>query len=605
MTRRRLATIVVVATLIAAVAVAALHALVASTLRASADEAWTIENFHADIAIQRDTSLQIAEAIDVDFGSLQKHGIFRDIPIEYPWDSKHHRVYQLDVTSVTDASGTKWPYKTGRQGVNERIQIGDPDRLISGKQTYRIHYVVRYAMNGFDDHDELFWNVNGGNWPVPTKAASATMTIDGGAGFTQSQCYEGAVGSKEACAITPSDGRIDYTGGRAFRSGEQLTVVAGVRKGVVATPQVRLERLPRTLPEFFSLAPGIIALAIIGSIGAIVAVIVTWWRHGRDRVYTSIYYLSKDPTEKTRPMFYRDSVVVEYTPMDGLRPAQMGLLLDQRIDDKDVTATIVDLAVRGYLTIEELPRHVFFLKPEYKLTKRRDGDGLAEWERSLFDGVFEAGDEVQLSELKGSYLLGLNRARNELYKDSVREGWFTRDPESSRHWWSGAGVAVAIAGGAIAYFLGSRFGAALVGLPIVLAGLLLVISSRWMPKRTAKGSEELRRVLGFRLYVDTAETRRQEFNEKENIFATYLPFAIVFGSVHKWAKAFAGIDAERVVGAWYVGSGGSLTDFSDHLSSFSTSVGASVPSGAGGGGSGFGGGGGAGGGGGGGGGGSW
>src|SRR5437016_7689072 len=90
--------------LVAGACVAALTLLYAATT-ASADEAWTIDNFHADITIRHDASLQIAEQIDVDFGAQQKHGVFRDIPVEYAYDDKHHRVYLLDVTSITDASG--------------------------------------------------------------------------------------------------------------------------------------------------------------------------------------------------------------------------------------------------------------------------------------------------------------------------------------------------------------------------------------------------------------------------------------------------------------------------------------------------------------------
>src|SRR5438067_1336326 len=418
-----------------AIACIAALALLHTGTTASADEGWTIDNFHADIAIQRDASLQISEQIDVDFGAQQKHGIFRDIPVEYAYDDKHHRVYRLDVMSITDAIGTKWPYETGRQGGNEHIRIGDPKKTVSGKQSYRILYRVRDAMNGFPDHDELFWNVNGGNWPVPTKQASATVTIEGGSGIERAQCYEGPQGSTEPCAAKLADGKIDFTAARSFRSDEQMTIVAGVRKGVVTDPTPHLERLPRTFPEYFSTAPAILVLAVVGSIGALT------FAH-----------------------------------------------------------TIIE-------------------------------------------------------------------ARKGLYTESATNEWFASDPEKTRSYWSSAGVLVAIAGGGLAYVLGRYFGWALIGIPLVLAGLLLFASSRWMPKRTAKGSEMLRRVLGFRLYVDTAETRRQEFNEQANIFAEYLPYAIVFGSVHKWANAFRDIDTKQATAGWYSGGAGgnwSPVIFSDH-----------------------------------------
>jgi uncharacterized membrane protein len=116
-----------------------------------------------------------------------------------------------------------------------------------------------------------------------------------------------------------------------------------------------------------------------------------------------------------------------------------------------------------------------------------------------------------------------------------------------------------------------------------------------------------RRALGFRRYIETAETERQAFAERRNLFEEYLPYAIVFEAVDKWANAFEGLDDEANRPSWYSGRGpfvasafaSNVNDFSESISS----VMASTPGGRGG--SGFGGGGGSGGGGGGGGGGSW
>lgn len=152
---------------------AALAMLFAAMPRdAHADEGWTIERFAAQIAIQRDGSLLITESIDVDFAALVKHGIFREIPIEYsiPGDDKHRRIYGFEAVSVTDAAGKPWPYSQSRVGANVRLKIGDADRTISGKQSYRILYRVHDALNAFPDHDELYWNVNGPDWPSSPRA---------------------------------------------------------------------------------------------------------------------------------------------------------------------------------------------------------------------------------------------------------------------------------------------------------------------------------------------------------------------------------------------------------------------------------------------------
>src|SRR5207248_3741313 len=142
---------------------------------ASADEGWVILRFASDITIQNDASLHIVEAIDVDFGAQQKHGIFRNIPVRYRWDDTHLRVYRLEVRSVTDAAEKPIRFALSDSGGDKVIKIGDPDRTVSGRQIYRITYDVSGAMNAFVDHDELFWNVNWGSWDVRAQAVTATV----------------------------------------------------------------------------------------------------------------------------------------------------------------------------------------------------------------------------------------------------------------------------------------------------------------------------------------------------------------------------------------------------------------------------------------------
>jgi len=147
---------------------------------------------------------------------------------------------------------------------------------------------------------------------------------------------------------------------------------------------------------------------------------------------------------------------------------------------------------------------------------------------------------------------------------------------------------------------------ALLPLAVILAGLLLMVGARWMPRRTAKGTGLVRRVRGFRTVIATAETNMARFAEKENLFTRYLPYAIVFGLTEKWARAFEVLGQPPPDTSWYVSSNAfAYGAFSDAMDGFTvTTAGtiASTPSGSGG--SGFGGGS-AGGGGGGGGGGSW
>jgi uncharacterized membrane protein len=102
--------------------------------------------------------------------------------------------------------------------------------------------------------------------------------------------------------------------------------------------------------------------------------------------------------------------------------------------------------------------------------------------------------------------------------------------------------------------LGMAFGWGFVGIAIVIVGIALTAAFPFMPQRTAKGRELLQHTLGFRLYMNTAEKYRQQFAEKAEIFTQLLPYAIVFGCVSQWAKAFEGIDISRSTSSWYAGN---------------------------------------------------
>jgi uncharacterized membrane protein YgcG len=575
----------------------------------AADEGWVISSFETRITIENDGSLAITETILADFGNLERHGIFRDIPVIYDYDQQRNRVYDLTVSSVTDQTGRRIPYEIQQQGSFLRIRIGDPNTLVSGRQSYVIAYRVQHALNGFSDHDELYWNATG-TWPVAMQRARTLVQLPG-PGVERIACYQGALGSTEPCRASSTTDSAAFEATRPLPEGEQMTVVVALRKGLVPEPAPKLVSKPRELPEFFEVNPVTVTGALVVLLAVVSWLAWSWWRFGRDRHYRTLYYLTDNPSEETRPLFASDPIVIEYQPPEKLRPAQMGLLLDERADTLDATATIVDLAVRGYLRISEVQDpgiigHLFGRKDwQIEQTGKSPGD-LLDYERTLYQGIFARGSPVKLSDLKNRFYTHLSEAQKQLYRDAAKQKWFVRPPDEARSFWIYIGLGLVVAGAAIAYGLGYFFGAAIVGVPVALGGLLTMAISPWMPKRTAWGSELLRRILGFRLYIATAETSRQQFSEQQNIFSEYLPYAIVFRCVDKWARAFRDIDVENATRTWYTSTHAfTATSFSRNLQGFASDVSSTIVSTPGGsGGSGFSGGG-AGGGGGGGGGGSW
>jgi hypothetical protein len=325
-------------------------------------------------------------------------------------------------------------------------------------------------------------------------------------------------------------------------------------------PLPLLEPRQRQFPQdAFDLTPFTVGLFVLLTLLGLGLVAWNWWVHGRDRAYLTQHYLADTPPavtdasterQRTLPLFAHETLVVEFGPPQNMRPAELGLILDESADTKDVTATIVDLAVRGYLTIAEGA-----VKSEWTLTKKNGAmETLLPYERTLLSGLFAGRDTVQLSDLKGTFAPTLKMAEGQIYADSLSRRLFTSSPTQARAAWGCLGFALVLVGFAMTVALWLAFGWGLVGLAIVITGIALASTFPFMPQRTAAGRDLLKHTLGFRLYMTTAEKYRQQFAEKAQIFTQLLPYAIVFGCVTQWAKAFEGIDTAAANSGWYVGN---------------------------------------------------
>jgi uncharacterized membrane protein YgcG len=589
-----------------------------------------IRSYDIEVRIAPSGEMLVAERIEYDFGATRKHGIFRSIPVRFHFDDRHDRVYPIDLIAVEGSPGTPDDHVTNEEGGALVIQIGDPDETITGLHSYSISYRVEGALNGFKDHDELFWNLVGDTWEVPIDRVTARVWMP--ADLTEVECFAGPTGSHGSCDDASVQGAIATFGHTRLFPFSGLTVVVGIPKGAVPAPRpVLVERWSFT--RAFSATPATVTITsvllalVIGAVGWVM------WHQGRDRraigSAVDVAYGSAGEGEETVPLFDRSAIAVEYAPPDHIRPGQIGTLVDEVANPLDVTATIVDLGVRGYLRIEEIPKGWLFGKPDWRLVRLKDADGdLLRYERLLFEGMFGEGDDVakeddldhdeaapsasgleavRLSALRKRFATRLRQVQDALYQDGVQRRWFAGRPDKVRGTWQAAGWVVFLAGAGLTAILAWKTHLGLLPVPIALGGMVLAIGGRWMPRRTPRGTGLVRRVQGFRMYIATAEVQESQFAERENLFYRYLPYAVVFGLTDRWARAFADLDRQASAASWYVGSRPfsvhTLTSSIDSFTVSSAGTISSTPSGSGS--SGFGGGGSSGGGGGGGGGGSW
>jgi hypothetical protein len=195
------------------------------------DEA--IDSFDARVTVSEDGTIEVVERIVYDFGEQERHGIFRVIPYSYQAGTETYTA-AISGVLVTDGLGAPLPFNESRDSGELTLKIGDPNRKISGKNTYVINYYVDGPFLFFEDKDELYWNVTG-SWPTGIARATVLVDLPKGAPVLSASCYAGKAGARDRCA---SDQRLQNSR-RVFSERDDTTTGAAVeRKTGVHTPTI-------------------------------------------------------------------------------------------------------------------------------------------------------------------------------------------------------------------------------------------------------------------------------------------------------------------------------------------------------------------------------
>jgi hypothetical protein len=559
--------------------------LVAAPRPALAAPAESITSYAVRLDVLADGRLSVTETILYDFGGNEKHGILRRIPDRFHYDSDSDRLYPIETVSVTK-DGAGEPVDVSSSGNEAVLKIGDPHKTVHGSHTYVIRYTVPGAINGFNDHMELYWNVVGNEWPVPIADASATVT--GPAGVQRVTCFAGPRGTSRPCGQSNVDGNTATFHQSRLSPGDSLTAVVAFPVGSIADTGPILVRR-RSLASGFQPTPLPVGVGLaIALIGTAVALTIAY-RVGRDRYYVGqLPGLTPGPGEpavqRRKPLFGAPPVSVEFVPPDKVRPGQVGTIVDEKADVVDVTATILDFAVRRHLHITEV-RAAGAKKPsDWRLDKLTDGDPkFLPYERNLFRALFADRNSVTLSKLKNTFADDLRKVRRQLYADMVSQGWYRQSPATTRAAAVTLAIVLLLASAGITVLLATTTHLGLIGVGLVVAAVVLLIAAPRFPARTGKGSAALARIQGFRLYVATAEAEQIRFQEREQIFSEYLPYAVVFGLAERWAGIFKDIGTVQPDGGgglyWYTGPPGwNIGWFAGSVSAFTSTAGSSLSS---------------------------
>ncbi|MCL4364643.1 DUF2207 domain-containing protein [Patescibacteria group bacterium] len=475
-----------------------------------------IKNFNSQISVNKNGTISVKETIVYDFGDVYRHGIYRTLPfVKTNQDGKQ---YRLDYSgfNVNDESSSPYQFQETTSGNDISLKIGDPAVTITGVHTYVIVYQVAGALTYFSDHDELYWNVTGNGWNIPIDSTSAEISLPTDTEGVRGACYTGVLGSKDSnCSFSYRLGTEKIMANSVLPANEGLTAVVGFPKNIVSV----LEAKPYTP---FSqtwlgmlLAAFMVLVGFAWYVGAPVLIIYLWIRYGRD---------PKPTVGEVSAWFDPPKSVVSKR---FLLPAEVGTLGDETADLKDVSATIVDLARRGYLKIEERSKGDFYF------VKKKDygsKSGLLPYETTLLEAFFSSGTEFHLKD--ENIYSDIESVKKLLYKDVVDEKLFDKNPETTRTIY----YVIAL----VALFTGN--------IPLTLVAFIF---GRIMPRKTQDGSNSFAVAKSLKNFLTTQERQLEFQADKQLMFERLLPFAIVFGVEKIWAKRFA--DLELKPPTWYQG----------------------------------------------------
>lgn len=587
-----------------------------------------IRDYVVDIEVNENGSIDVVEKILYDFGDDSRHGIIRDLPIIYG-DFPEEVEILVDVEKVTDENGVPYEYDVSDLYYGLEVKIGSPIDYVSGENWYYINYKAHDVVNGFLNYDELYWNATGTEWDVPIDQVSVNVKIPDGGTIDKNlaSCFSGYFGENfETCTaeiISENEFHFEVTDLYAYNG---LTIVSGFQKGLVTTPgTIKLDSFPsfaniylngeKTIwttptnlrlgegeyflevklwkygtysqriilrsgevedifvslqknPIFIILDTYLPVLLFLFGIGAI---FLFWWFRGRDPEGRGTIM----PFYKAPKLEGKDGKLA-----DPISPGELGVLIDEKAHLHDITGSIIQLAVKGLIKIKKdkigKDKKGKAQKPtakNYTFVKLRDpkkGE-LVDFEKKIFDAIFQSlakgKKEVRLDHLSKKFYKKLPKIKELLYKHVVDQGYFSNNPEEVRGHYGIGGILFIIVslifGGIMAAILDT--GAYLYLLPLI--GVVMIIFSSFMPKKTKAGVEVYEKVLGYKMFLNAAEKDRIKvlFSPKEykDVFAENLPYAMVMEVEKQWAKQFKGLyDA---VPDWYEGD--------DNLIAFASSMG--------------------------------
>ncbi len=490
---------------------------------------WT--NWDIDMVLQPDGSLEVTETQTLNFQGEPFTFGFRSIPVGRQGNNDG-----ISNISVREGDQIFRESSSNAPGTFEVINDGGETRInwyfepAIGEHTYTFAYTVHGAVrSGAAEEgsgDQIFWTVIPSDHPATVNRSRATITLP--EGITPQrlidtnehlvEAYFNEVATDSVLINVSEDERvITYEANLPLTPGNSFDVRVQFPTGLLAAAapewQVAEQRSD-------AIGLGVLALSLLLLVVGPLGVVLLWYMRGRD------------------PQL--GIVVPDYItePPDTLPPAMVGSLVDEKVDMQDIMSTLVDLAHRGYVIMEEEKKSFTFIR-----TDKQDVD-LRGFENKFLKDVFRGDNSRTLNSLQYKFAGNIPALRNMIIDDLIDEGYLPHSPQSvrSRYTWLAALVfGMGIAGLFLFGILLGERNAGLVCFPvgaIIISAIALFIAARHMPRKTAKGAEATAKWLAFKKYLQNIKQYADIENSSE-IFEKYLAYAIAFGLERSFINTFS------------------------------------------------------------------
>lgn len=493
----------------------------------NAQEAFTIDQYHVDAEIQENGDVIFNEIIDVTF-TEKRRGLYRTIPTSYEIENRSVNA-RIEVLSVD-----RWNYKTTRKSKSTEIRFGDPDIYLKGKQQYAFRYLVKKSIFAFEDHHSFYWNILGDQWDTTTDKFTYKITLPKSInlGPEDFRVYSGKYGSVAQHASIAFDSQIvSGESTQQIQANEAITVAIKFPKDYLSL-DYDLSKEELSLPK--------------GSVGfplGILSLLLFYWnKFGRNR---KVYELDQPVTH----------------PPLGLRPEEIGLMMDGVVNNRDILSLIPYWGNQGYLKMVKTGPEDDDIVFE-KLANLDSGE--PEHAKIFFKKLFDKSNSTAVRDLQKKSNYSMFKASKALSQSKFSSKFY--DQEAIRKfngWQMIAASALSIVIGIIAMTL---FNSPIIFAACLVLGVVCMIIRLIEPKRTDLGQEVKASIKSFKNYLESgSDFGRHEIDYFEKMF----PYAIAMGVDKAFMQSFKAADHDSP--SWYYGYGdsthnNSFTQFSETYS---------------------------------------